>query len=297
MKATTKLNVLAGAMMLALGSSVQAVEIDLFDTDQVLGTAGLIDGAGSSDHSSVSGAGILGVERDMYAEVITDTNGLSGMIVGVSGGTLTVDRGSNVSGRVQIQWDGVDGDSTFEDPCVNLPPATWSDIGDATGVNFGLNGGLGLDWSNEGFIEITADFSDFGYDFQFTLFTDENSWTTVNLLANAATAGQHIGRIDLNAFTNPGLCGLGPIPTPDGTVNFITCGTNTVDIEKITAIVLDIDTDFDTGTNSDGKGYQLALDLVVDKIEVVPSPAPIALIGAGMLAAGFVGRRRRNSRV
>jgi hypothetical protein len=295
MKATTKLNVLAGAMMLALGSGVQAVEIDLFDTDQVLGT---LTTPGTSSHSSVASAtGILGGERDMYAELITG-DGVDEMSVRILGGLLRIANDPGVAGRVQIQWDGVDNDSNFESPGVNLPPADWPNLGDATGLNFGLNGGAGVDWTGQDFIEIAADFSDFGYDFQFTLFTDEDEWTTVNLLANEVTGpGQHIGQIDLNAFINPGFCGQTVFPPSSaGQVNFISCGTGgTVDISKITAIVLDIDTDFNTGINNDGNGYQLSLDLRVDQIETtIPVPAPIALMGAGLLAVGFAGRRRRS---
>ena len=99
-------NVLFGAVLLAASSIANAglIMIDSFETDQgpVFATAGM------TVTSSVTGAGILGGERDVVLHNFSPEIRAGQTELLVSFGELTFSAGSRVNAEFEIQWDGLD---------------------------------------------------------------------------------------------------------------------------------------------------------------------------------------------
>lgn len=96
---------LAGLLLLAGTGGAGALVIDDFSTDQ---TVLWLGGPGSTD-SQVSGAGILGGERDMEMTLLTSI----GMAMAASGGTLNYAHFFTSEGTGRIVWDGPDAPDTL----------------------------------------------------------------------------------------------------------------------------------------------------------------------------------------
>ncbi len=195
---------------------------------------------------------MIGCERDMYSELVQKPSGgaSDGVEAIVGSGVLTLAVDPGTGGTVQLQWDGPDNDPAH---------GTTSNLG-----GIGLSPGLGADWSGQAFIQLSTLFSDGDFDFQFTLFTAADQWTTVNLQANVHTGvPPRTSCLELSAFNNSALCGAGPIVTPRGTVNLISCapGNKVIDLANINAVVLDVDPD----------GSSLALNVILQNINIIPA--------------------------
>ena len=273
-----KFKLAALATALAASFAAQADPVDLFTLDQAF-LKDDTNGAFSQANSVFSQAPgvppgdltILGGYRDIIV------NALSGAVTGsgtqfssaeVIGGVFSFANGSNTVGQAQLQWDGDDAASIFD---INY-----------TGLsNYDLTQGGTLNT-----FELVTLFSDQGWTFDATIYTDASHWVTVNLSANSVGPGYtytspHTSYIPFAAFTNPALCGLAPAFLPPG-VNSVTCaaGNLVADVEKVGALVVTINT---SGT--------AAVDLTFDQVTTVPEPGTLALLGASLL--GFIGFGRR----
>ncbi len=90
--------------------------IDSFETDQGPLNLEVPAGVGGTDSSTVSGAGILGGERDILIKLINGTTNFNDLNVGVSTGTFFYGQDPTLEGSTRIEWDGPDGDPTTLDP-------------------------------------------------------------------------------------------------------------------------------------------------------------------------------------
>lgn len=286
----TQWKLTAGAAALAMSFGAQAGTVDLFTTEQLL-AKDFTNGSFTAADSNYSQAGaaadttILGGYRDL---VVSNLSGgvasVAGSSINVTGGQLYFSTDTSATGQGQIQWDGDDS---------------------GTGV-FGINyTGLGTtDLTAGGSLsafELTTVFSDQGWTFEITMYSDATNWTTVSLDATSVGTGSpgsetspHISYIPFSAFTTDALCGTyGAAPG----VNAITCGGTGADATSIGALVATLnvgDPSAPDGTGSAPQGRTIAVDLQLDSVRTVPEPGVLALMGMGLMAAGFVSRRRKS---
>ncbi|MFO7705167.1 MAG: PEP-CTERM sorting domain-containing protein [Halopseudomonas sp.] len=258
-----KLAVLAAAMSLSFAAT--AGTVDLFTTDQANLSDGLADGiALSSTIGDGTDTTILGGSRDISVSLLTKgTNPFATADIGVAGGILAFSVDAGATGTGTVQWDGFDNS-------IDL---------DTTGLN-------GADLTSDGstgFL-VTTIFSDLGYRFDIEAYTDDNNWTKISFLATEVAVPTS-SYIPFDGFTNALLCGY----TGDGSagssfpgVTSITCGTGTVDWTNLGALQLIIDP----------LGGTTSVDLILDSVTTIPEPGVLALMGMGLLAAGFAGRRK-----
>jgi hypothetical protein len=97
---------LGGLVLLAWAEDSEALLIDDFSTDQTV----IWLGAPDTVSSQVSGAGILGGERDMVATLISNV----GIVMAASGNSLTYLNALNSEGTGLIVWDGADDDPAVD---------------------------------------------------------------------------------------------------------------------------------------------------------------------------------------
>jgi hypothetical protein len=97
---------LVGLVLLAGTGRAGALMIDEFSTDQ---TVLWLGGPGSTG-SQVSGAEILGGERDMEVTLVSNI----GVVMAASGGTLNYAHAFNSEATGLIVWDGPDGAATLD---------------------------------------------------------------------------------------------------------------------------------------------------------------------------------------
>jgi len=280
---------IAGVVASALSSGVHALSIDQFalgqeqsytDTTTTGFTPGsslpttstalpISVGADAVGGTSAAGlANVLGGNRDLFISLKANPNLLSNpATIEVAGGSLSLSNKSQVESRAQIQWDGkndgVEG-------------------ADGRGINYTGLGGVSID--GLGSFKLGIKFSDGGFRFDITLYTDATHWTQVSLQSN-----EHLAPIEttipLSAFTSF-FCGLPnaawPQVTPVGTVNDVNCGSGgAVDLNNLGAMVVDIDP----------LAASTSVDLTLDYVNAVPEPGSVALLGAGLLGLFGVGRR------
>jgi hypothetical protein len=279
----------AGAAALAMSFGAQAGTVDLFTTEQLLAkdyTNGSFTAA-DSIYSQAGGAAdttILGGYRDLVVSNLTGgVNNVAGSSINVTGGQLYFSTDTSATGQAQIQWDGNDAGSVFD--------IATSGLG---GLDLTMGGSLSA-------FELTTIFSDQGWTFEITMYSSATNWTTVSLDATSVGTGQpgsqtspHISYIPFSAFTTDALCGTyGAAPG----VNKITCGGTGADATSIGALVatLNVGDPFaPNGTGSAPQGRTIAVDLQLDSVRTVPEPGVLALMGMGLMAAGFASRRRKS---
>jgi hypothetical protein len=291
MKMQFKLAALSLAMALSNGAQAEVV-VDLFEGNQgfnvgngtvdpnyVDGTATATDtdpiitnpdGTIGGTYTSLGGD-ILGDEREIWVSKISG-GGTVAAYTNVNG--FNFDNASLTQGRAQIQWDGTD-DSTMA--------IDYEGLG---GTDLTMGGVLGS-------FEVTTVYSDGGYFFEITAYTDATNWTKLTL-----TGQQHLSSftnyIDFLAFSladNTAFCdeqtvtGVGCYP--DGQGGFVRVDQNGtgVNLANLGALVLDI--------NRFGNSTINSLDITLRSIKAVPEPGILGLLGLGLLGFAVASRRNR----
>lgn len=240
-----------------------SVEIDNFTTSQgpigVTTAVNTGDPYVSSGWNSVTTTGddILGGVRELNI-IKTFGTASQGISVNVSNSQLNYSVDSLAKGIGYLRWDGVADNA----------------------VSFGLN----QDISDKKDLRLNVDFSDNGYQFTLSLYTNASTFSTFHGTADSVgdTASGAIWQaphefvFDLTLFT-------APFGDPSTGVGYVTCGgdgcVNLSDVNAIEAII-------------DPNGKRTALDLSLAGVNLVSEPATamLSLIGLGGLAL-----RRRGS--
>ena len=271
--------------LLGFGGVAQSDEliIDLFDTNQGdtiallpnLYVDGFADGTSEGGSISTAGTDILGLERDIYVELVSGT-GLAS--AGVSEGKFNFGVNPGGFGTASVQWDGADDSET-------------------------LNYGLGdIDLSGFDNFEVITESSDLGFEFMVGIYTSADVFTELTLLSHKVDPGSpalshlQLFTFSLNAFQfitdgDGDTCNTGDgfdFPFANPNVLNMSCGSAGVaDLTKVNAIQLIID------PNAKGVGGNGAIDLQLNSIKAVPEPTSLTLLGLGLLGAGAVRRKAK----
>ncbi|MFO7706510.1 MAG: PEP-CTERM sorting domain-containing protein [Halopseudomonas sp.] len=266
MNATFKVAAIAAALSLSMGAKAEII-IDLFSTDQAQITDNSADDTVFA-WSSVSTAGddILGGERDLIINQIAQDGTTDPDInarLGVSSGRLAYSNDTGSKSIAEVQWDGDDGSADL----------------DATGLN---NVDLTMGGTLNAFLVETIS-SDADWNFEVWAYTDADNYTVISFAATEVKSGTGpvLSTISFDGFY---ACGLGP-GVVDG-VNSVTCVGTGVDLTNLGALRLVLN----TGFGSQASAFDI--DLRLGSITTIPEPGVLALMGMGLLAAGFAGRRK-----
>jgi hypothetical protein len=274
-----KLSVLGAAIAMSVSVNAQAAFIsyvDLFTAAQSVQDV-LDDSTAVSSHVS-DALSIMGTERDVSVDLVND---LSGTLndgdrsrINVNGGTLAFSNDNLLFGEGIVQWDGVDGS-------MNL---------NKTGL-----GGLDLIAAGANAFQYEVINTDLGFLFSIELYSDAGNFTKAMIKTDAAT----LETIPFADLQNGLICGYdfsthGVVPGVDSAIQSITCGGdnvfgdavagNTVNLASLGAIQAILNVGGATGS----------VDLRIGRVVTVPEPSVIGLVGMGLLAAGFAGKRRSN---
>ncbi|MGY6276124.1 PEP-CTERM sorting domain-containing protein [Methylomonas sp. MgM2] len=261
-----QLSILGGAIALSLSMNAHAyLPVDLFSVPISVGSGEIKDTTANGTavfdtvDDTLDPGSIIGGWRDVSVNLITDNaplnlnNGVSMQIVGDN--TLAFNNDTNSGGEGVVQWNGQSG---------------MQDLTVAGGFGLGLNA---YDYGNAFKYETLT--VDIGFWFSVSAFTDENTWTTFELL----TTGPGVETIAFNSFETA-VCGTNTASLK------ILCGSNgQVDMSDLGALEVRMNL----------LGQSLAVDLSISQIEAIPEPSIIALMGIGLMAAGFVSTRRRDA--
>jgi len=256
-----EMKLLAASALLAVSSVANAGTIDLFTTDQAELVDNTVNGAGVGSSVTTLGTDIVGGERDLFVELLS--NGgvpTRDATLGVAGGVLDFSVDSLAAGTAVVQWDGADNSSTL-------------DILGLGGVDFTEGGTLNA-------FALDVLFADAGFNFIIDVYTDATHFTSASLLSFAVTTPSTRNLF----FSDFGDCGLS---APGLGIQLISCGADgAADFSNVGALQVRIDP----------LGLSTAIDLTLDNVTTVPEPSVLALMGAGLLAGGFAARTRRNKK-
>jgi len=219
---------------LPTASRAQPILIDDFSTNQAAQTL-TFPPAGTSSSSSVSGAGILGGERDVEVDLTAGVIAGNTMSATVSSGFFSYSQDATISGMGKIQWDGTDGSPTinptglggidltaggtqdafllsvfFDDLPVNIVIEVFTDAGNASSLTLATPGLL---------------FSATGFVLPYSAFT-----TTLGTGADFA----NVGAITLTLGSS--------VTAPDVVLDFLQT-TSTLTATKTVAILNDVNGD------------------------------------------------------
>jgi hypothetical protein len=248
------------AAALGVGASAQAFTIDPFTDVQILEVKD-----GSDAFSSVVGAGILGGNRDIFLDEITDTNAVpsaSGTKIVVGGGQLAFSSDAGVTGTAVVQWDGANATSIL----------------DTTGL-----GSINMYAYGNAFVVETI-FVDINYFLELAVYDSDGGYT----IAKFATTGVGTEIIPFANLENVGLCGYtNPGANAGNPLASVVCGpgNNAVDMSKFSAGQFTINVAFNGQQSA-------AVDLTIGEIKV-PEPGTLSLLGLGLLGASLPSLRRR----
>ncbi|MBC7004149.1 PEP-CTERM sorting domain-containing protein [Photobacterium sp. BZF1] len=270
----TGLGLIASALIFNTNVQASSILIDNFSTAQ----AELVsDTTGVGASSQATGAGILGDYRDIYVEKTIDNTGAdSGLITVevITAGTdrLQVSMENLVTGFVALTYDGsnfvgdaYDAETTA--PGAMAPPG----LGVAVdGLVAGSDSGLGEDFS---------DFDGFLFDL---LSVDQDNPAIINVWTDDASDGNFV-KHSVEVVTSE-------INFP-GDTEFVSFGSfnggGSINWERVGAIQALYNVSFDN-VNAVAEAQ-----LTLTKIAVVPEPTVLTMFGAGILALGFAGYRRK----
>lgn len=275
----------AGLAALTLSVGAQAGIIDLFSTDQLVAkdfTNGGVNAASSNYNQAgaVADTTILGGFRDLSVSTLAGGSAIKGSSINVLGGALTFSTDTLVTGTAEVQWDG-------NDSAIGVNP-----IYDVNPTGLGAFD-LTLGGTVNSF-QLITNFSDLGWVFEITMYTDAANWTKVSL-DSSAVGSPTASTIPFSAFDIFALCGTyGAAPG----VNAITCGGAGADPTNLGALVATLNTGDPLAPDGTGSSPQLrtaAVDLELDSVTTVPEPGVLGLMGIGLLGVALSGRARRKT--
>jgi uncharacterized repeat protein (TIGR01451 family) len=191
--------------------------------------------SGSTTSSTASGAGIVGVERDVRISLSSGSFAGNGITATVASGQLSYGLDPATVGTGRFEWDGADGDATTLDP-VGLGGIDFTESGTKDGLLVSI-------FANDVFIDIVLTvYTDGSNSSTFTLnlpsfiFTPENFVVPFSAFSPALGAGAD--------FTNVGAMTLeigGAIPV-DLVIEEIST-TSLLTATKVDAVLIDNDVD------------------------------------------------------
>lgn len=252
-------SIVVASLFSVASTSVPAasVMIDDFTTSQ--GPLGVTTAVGIGDPSvssgwnyvTTTGNDILGGVRELNI-IKTFGTASQGISVNVSDSQLNYSVDSLAKGIGYLRWDGVADNA----------------------VSFGLN----QDISDKEDLRLNVDFTDNGYQFTLSLYTNESTFSTFHgtadsvgdVASGAIWQAPHEFVFNLEIFT-------APFGDPSSGVGYVTCGGDgCVDLTSVNAIEAIIDP----------QGKRTALDLSLSGVNLVSEPATaiLSLIGISGLA-------------
>ncbi len=260
------LSVMACALLFHANAQALEILIDDFSEDQALLQDNVVDGTGASSQVNDGGAGtILGGYRDIYVEEIDNgvasqpDSAVFGIRAGVSGGRFVAVLDDLVKAYAVVTYDGSNNVGSGWD----VEGAGGVDTGGLGGISFaGIAGFLFEEVSND--LVAPA---------QLIIWTDDNDdGNYVKHILDFVTFGDINDGDVYDAFISA-----------DGFSDF-----ENINWEKVGAFqaIFNLSNDGDTLLN---------VDLSLSRATVVPEPAALSMLGAGMLMLGFVGYRRRKN--
>lgn len=243
---------MAIAAALGVSSNAYALDVDLFEEFQFVEDA-VLGGGGDEDFVMESAPGnILGMERDISVEF------LNGSDTPNNGVTMEVFDGVlSFSNDNNVGGEGI---------------VQWDGVDGSMNLDTDGLGGIDLKAFGNGFVVETLT-ADLGFPIFINAYTDDDTFTLVEI----ATTGPGVEFVSFAALENTFLCGgsFGPILS-------VTCGDDgNVDMSNFGALEFIINAD----------GGTTAVDLSIGPIKV-PEPAVISLLGAGLIGAAAIRRRR-----
>lgn len=268
MKALKTLVAAASAVLLSAGVPAHAgVIIDLFDggvTQTVqTGTVG-VGGTDWSQTGPYASNSVIGQYRDMSITKLSDQVSPAGSITTftAAGGVLDLSNPTGNTSMGVVTWDGINNAG-------------------AMGANVDTSGLGGLDLTAGGANALLASIvaADLGFDYKIRVWDMSGNWSVLSSLVvekvlpgDGASADYQFSWFNLAS----GDYFLGGLP-------FNISRNGIVDFTNIGALQLEL-----------SNASEISVDLAIGKIETIPEPGTLALVGAALFGVAAVGRRRKS---